>query len=179
MSENTAWSTGVRVGWLVTPTILSCVDGGFTQANFSGMNINGDVFFNGTPLETVAAHTYDGWFLGSGAEAALPVFGKGWFARVEYRYSEYERASLPAFNVPALGGGISDVITVRPTAETVRTGLSVQIQLGFTSGRGQVIAAEEPHRGPIHHRQSWGYYDEASARDRGADYTRCWPGSGS
>ena len=94
------------------------------RQNFSGVNINGDAFFNlGRPLETVAAHTYDGWFLGSGVEAALPVFGRGWFARVEYRYSEYESASLPAFNVPALGGGISNVITIRPTVQTVRTGL--------------------------------------------------------
>lgn len=124
MSENSAWAAGARVGWLVTPNILSYFDAGFTQAHFSGMNINGDAWFNpGRPLTTVAAHNYDGWFLGSGVETAMPFLGNGWFGRVEYRYSEYESASLPAINVPALGGGISDVITIRPIVQTVSTGL--------------------------------------------------------
>ncbi len=86
-SMNNAWAVGGRAGVLVTPKFLTYFDGGYTQANF------GQVNFVGTAL-TMAANTYDGWFIGSGFEYSFD-FLPGLFLKTEYRYSTYSTANLP------------------------------------------------------------------------------------
>lgn len=124
MKEDTAWATGVRGGWLLTPQILNYYDGGFTRAHFSGvglaLNLTG--FPSGTQ-SMLPSNTYSGWFLGSGLEMALPMLGNGWFARAEYRYSEYGSATLTEMWTPANGGGVKDFVTIHPYVQTVRTEL--------------------------------------------------------
>lgn len=112
MTENSAWAVGVRGGWLLTPAVLNYYDAGFTQAEFSGANLSG--------VANLPSHTYDGWFFGSGLETALPFLGNGWFARVEYRYSTFDKTTLPE-NLVA--GGLRDTITVEPNVQTVRVEL--------------------------------------------------------
>jgi outer membrane immunogenic protein len=84
-----AWAVGGRVGYLITPSILTYVSGGYTQARISGA----DLFVPSAPLITgsnIAAQTSSGWFLGSGYE-----YNIGWlpglFWRTEYRLAEYDR----------------------------------------------------------------------------------------
>jgi outer membrane immunogenic protein len=122
MTENSAWATGVRGGWLLSPQVLNYYDVGFTQAHFSGVNLAGNLSFSrpGT-VATIPSHTYSGWFLGSGLEAALPFFGSGWFARVEYRYSEFGSTNLTEVFVP--GAGVKDIVTMHPYVQTVRSEL--------------------------------------------------------
>ena len=112
MSERSSWAAGLRGGWLITPTILSYYNVAFSQANFSSANMSG--------VATLGSHTYNGWFLGSGLEAALPFLGNGWFARVEYRYATYKSANISEV---AASGAVLDVITVNPVVQTVRTEL--------------------------------------------------------
>ena len=121
LTENWAWAGGVRAGWTVTPQILSYYDVGFTQAAFSGVGLTGNTSANlGAPVANLGSHTYNGWFLGSGLEMALPFIGRGWYGRVEYRYSEYENANIPEL---ATGGGVRDIVAIRPNLQTVRTEL--------------------------------------------------------
>lgn len=37
--ESAAWAVGARAGWLITPAILTYIDGGFTQARFDALNV--------------------------------------------------------------------------------------------------------------------------------------------
>ncbi len=39
MTENWAWAVGARIGWLITPELLSYVNGGYTQAHFSSADM--------------------------------------------------------------------------------------------------------------------------------------------
>jgi len=91
---------------------LSYYDIAFSQANFSGANLNG--------VSTVGSHTYNGWFLGTGLETALPFFGNGWFARIEYRYATYKNSNI---NNVLASGAILDVMNVNPVVQTIRTEL--------------------------------------------------------
>jgi opacity protein-like surface antigen len=43
----------------------------------------------------IDAHTYGGWFLGSGFEYAVSILPTGFFLKSEYRYSTYQAADLP------------------------------------------------------------------------------------
>jgi outer membrane immunogenic protein len=103
------WAVGGRAGVLVTPRFLTYFDGGYTQARFDGVNYNSNVL--GVPLGgtvSLAAQTYNGWFIGSGFEYAfdwLPI--SGLFLKTEFRYSQYggNGVSVP-LTATAAGGGV-------------------------------------------------------------------------
>jgi outer membrane immunogenic protein len=109
--ETRAWYVGPRIGYLVTPNLLTYFDGGYTATRFSQVNyINtGTAAFLGFPTGSATgaflpAHTYNGWFLGAGTEYALnfswlPIHGLFW--RNEVRYASYRSANIATF----CGGG--------------------------------------------------------------------------
>jgi outer membrane immunogenic protein len=107
-SESSTWAAGGRAGFLVTPRFLTYLDGGWTQARFSGVNYNLAIAGGGPTGLSLAAQTYNGWFLGSGFEYAfdwLPI--PGLFLKTEYRYAQY--GGNGGVNVPitgAAGGGL-------------------------------------------------------------------------
>jgi outer membrane immunogenic protein len=98
-TESGAWYAGGRLGYLVTPSLLTYVDGGYTQTHFDAVSLFGTPFV--PPFATGAvlpARTYNGWFLGGGVEYALnmqwiPISGLFW--RTEYRFAQYQAADLP------------------------------------------------------------------------------------
>jgi outer membrane immunogenic protein len=99
--ESGAWSVGARAGVLLTPRVLTFFDGG-----------------------TLAAETYNGWFLGSGFEYSfdwLPIHGL--FLKTEYRYAQYggNGVSIPMSGFPA-GFGIATLNSQKAT-EMVSTEL--------------------------------------------------------
>ena len=112
MSERSSWAAGLRGGWLITPGILSYYNVAFSQANFSGANLSG--------VATLGSHTYNGWFLGSGLETALPFLGNGWFARDRVSLCDLQERQHFG-GVPS--GAVLDVITVNPVVQTIRTEL--------------------------------------------------------
>jgi len=115
--ENSSWAVGGRVGWLVTPDILSYWNGGYTEAHFDAINLVDQAGF--TPQGTIPGTTYHGWFLGGGVETRvtfLPISGLFFFT--EYRYSTYNKDSFPSFTVPTTN------ITIRPYTQTVVSGLT-------------------------------------------------------
>lgn len=119
--ENGAWSVGGRIGYLVTPALLSYFDGGYTQTTFGPQNFT---FLNsGLPVGTfISSATYGGWFAGGGLEYALdfswlPIHGLYW--RNEYRFADYS-----AKDVPLLGtsGGLFAQHTT-PYVQTITSSL--------------------------------------------------------
>jgi outer membrane immunogenic protein len=111
------WAAGARAGVLVTPKFLTYFDGGYTQANFSQVNLQ---LANGAPTVPqtfVGANTYNGWFIGSGFEYSFD-FLPGLFFKTEYRYSTYNTANLPVL-VSATGAPFgTPAISVNSTKYT-------------------------------------------------------------
>jgi outer membrane immunogenic protein len=133
MKETSAWAVGARVGWLVTPEMLTYFNGGYTRAHFSAADMIQNVFpATGTPFSSVPSQTYSGWFLGSGVEAKLPWFGNGWFARTEYRYASYGSKTLP--DVCTIGGCVAGtpvaLVSIHPYVQTVRSELVYKFNWG-------------------------------------------------
>ena len=75
---------GARVGAKVGPQMLLYAKGGYTNAKF-------DVLSNDGTREYREDIDADGWRIGAGAEYALSERA---FAKLEYRYSNYERAEI-------------------------------------------------------------------------------------
>jgi outer membrane immunogenic protein len=114
-----AWAVGGRIGYLITPSILTYASAGYTEARFSGA----DLFVPTAPPITttlsVPARTYSGWFLGGGYEYNLGWL-PGLFWRTEYRFAEYDRRSRDL-----LQSGVPTGITVdsKPFVQTIRSEL--------------------------------------------------------
>ena len=82
-----AW-VGGRIGYLVTPNLLTYVSGGWANARYSSINFVGNA-------ATLPSHTYGGYFVGGGAEMSLsPWLPTGFFLRTDYKVSTYRPADL-------------------------------------------------------------------------------------
>jgi outer membrane immunogenic protein len=107
--ESSTWAVGGRAGVLVTPRFLTYFDGGYTQARFDGVNYNFAIAGGGPSGVSLAAQTYNGWFIGSGFEYAfdwLPI--SGLFLKTEFRYSQYGGNGT---NVPLTGSVLGIPVT--------------------------------------------------------------------
>lgn len=129
--ESNAWYVGGRLGYLITPTVLTYVNGGYTQTRFDAMT-----FFTATvPSVTtglgIPAHTYNGWFLGGGVEYALsgiiPIHGLFW--RTEYRFAQYQTADVPVITV-ATGAPFGVAEHMQKYTQTVTSGLVWRFNFG-------------------------------------------------
>ncbi len=128
MKETSAWSVGGRLGWLLTPDIMTYVNGGYTQAHFSDADMIVNFGGVGTAFSTVPSQTYSGWFVGTGLETRLPWFGNGWFARAEYRYASYGSKTLP--DIVNATGLPTRLVTIEPVVQTVRSELVYKFNPG-------------------------------------------------
>jgi outer membrane immunogenic protein len=125
-----SWAAGGRVGWLVTPQLLTFVSGGYTQARFSGVdyaNLNGPVDVS------LSAATYSGYFIGSGVE-----YNFGWHPsltwRTEYRFADYSSKDVAEFRT-STGALTGNVSRNHPYVQTIRSELVWRFNLG-----GPVVA---------------------------------------
>jgi outer membrane immunogenic protein len=124
--ESSAWAVGGRIGYVIAPMVLGYVNGGWTEARFDEIDevtVRGVATGNAFP-----AHTYQGWFLGSGFEYAftwLPI--NGLFLRSEYRYSSFQRDDLTQFHIatgaPAGNAGLGSVLHAQKQVQTITTSL--------------------------------------------------------
>jgi outer membrane immunogenic protein len=117
IKQNWAWFAGARAGYLITPDVLAYLSGGFTQSRFSDVH-----FFNfGIASQPVAdmmlATTYNGWFIGGGAEAMIPWF-PGLSLKSEYRFADYGSKDVPILNQPSVAS-----VNIHPFVQTIRTAL--------------------------------------------------------
>jgi outer membrane immunogenic protein len=152
-----SWAAGGRLGYLITPSLLTFVSGGYTQAEFSGV-----AYANGftttamvvtVPQATIAlstqgqaglgvgSHTYDGFFIGGGAEYALGWL-PGLFWKTEYRYADYRSVTqnvICAICTAASPGPVGLTGLAERTRTTVQT-IRSELVWRFNWGGGPVVA---------------------------------------
>jgi outer membrane immunogenic protein len=128
MKQTSAWAVGGRIGWLATPQILTYVNGGYTQARFSDVDLTS--VFGGPVVATLAAQRYNGYFIGGGVEY---MFAPGWFAKTEYRYADYRSRDIQIINAAGLPIGFSE--RIHPYVQTIRSELVYKFNWG-----GPVVA---------------------------------------
>jgi len=92
-----SWAVGGRIGYVVTPALLTYFNGGWTQSHWKQVNWFGNdptVGSFGTFAGLVLpSQTRDGWFIGGGTEYSfanswLPIRGLFW--KNEVRFSEFQ-----------------------------------------------------------------------------------------
>jgi len=124
-TETNAWYVGGRLGYLINPSFLTYVDGGYTQTRFT---LGGEFStLTGAPIAFgFPNYTDSGWFLGSGFETSLasmlPGLPAGLFLRTEYRYSSFKAANdlvVAAPAIPAAGSAEN----IKPQVQSVMTSL--------------------------------------------------------
>jgi outer membrane immunogenic protein len=116
--QDSAWAVGGRLGYTLTPTILTYVNAGYTQARFGGIDFVSQS--NGAPTNLqIGANTYSGWFVGSGFEYNLG-FLPGLFWRNEYRFAQYNRDNLAILQSGTPNG---DSLSSEKTIQTIRSEL--------------------------------------------------------
>jgi outer membrane immunogenic protein len=124
--DQTNWAAGVRLGYLIAPTVLSYVNGGYSGGQFSGATLTPFVGAGpGALTTTTGSFSRNGWFVGGGVENNLNIFGitaPGWFMKTEYRASYFNRATLAETTV-ATGVLNGQSVTFKPFVETVMTSL--------------------------------------------------------
>jgi outer membrane immunogenic protein len=104
--ENDAWYIGGRIGYLVTPALLSYFDAGYTETTFGQQSLS--VLATGASAGAfLPSTTYHGWFAGGGLEYALnfswlPIHGLFW--RNEYRFASYDSKDPQVLGPGALPG---------------------------------------------------------------------------
>ena len=82
------WGAGGRLGYVVFPQLLAYVSGGYTQARFGAI-------LNCASCDiAIDAHTYKGWFLGTGYEYNLGWLSPNLFWKTEYRFSTFKKDTL-------------------------------------------------------------------------------------
>ena len=153
IKQRWAWAAGVRGGYLVNPAVLSYFSAGFTQARFSSPTLtSGGLGIQG--FDTFEAHTYNGWFLGSGFEAMLPGM-PGWTVKTEYRFSDYGSTDLTIFN--RAGAPTTNVVNIHPFVQTVRAEVAYKFGWGRDALGSSAMAYAPPSPAPA--RYSWtGFY---------------------
>jgi outer membrane immunogenic protein len=125
LKQNSAWSVGGRIGYLVVPQFLTYFSGGYTEANFRGST--GVCSFAGCGVAaTLPNHTFSGYFLGGGTEYAFSWFGPGWTIKSEYRLSEFSRDTF-GVTAPAAPGATA---TMRPFVQTITSELTYKFNWG-------------------------------------------------
>jgi outer membrane immunogenic protein len=142
---SSAWSVGGRVGWLVTPSLLTYFSGGYTEATFDRVDYHNVLLPPGPGVIVIAPppappalfidkRTYKGWFLGAGDEYALG-FLPGLFWKTEYRFSHFDTENIP-FRFAATGAqAFGDSLDSRKWVHTVRSELVYRFNWG-----GPVVA---------------------------------------
>jgi outer membrane immunogenic protein len=125
---SSAWSVGGRVGWLVTPSLLTYFSGGYTEATFDRTNFNSVILPATPPAFFIDKRTYKGWFLGAGDEYALG-FLPGLFWKTEYRFSQFDTETNP-LRVFTTGALFGDSIDSKKFVHTIRSELTYHFNWG-------------------------------------------------
>jgi len=130
--EDTAWGFGGRIGYLVTPSLLTYFEGGYTQAHFERVDL-ASVFAPGAATgSSIPDHNYSGWFIGGGVEYAFPWW-PGLFVRNDYRYAKYN----------------SDTLSVVTTATGVPTGTTLSSSKAIQTVRTELVYRFNPGLPPV------------------------------
>ena len=121
-TETNAWYVGGRLGYLINPSFLSYVDGGYTQTKFTQSGEFSTL--SGAPIAFgFPGFTDSGWFLGSGFEYALDLIPiHGLYLQTEYRFSQYQSRNLVEASLTT-GAPTGNLENTKPYVQTVTTAL--------------------------------------------------------
>jgi outer membrane immunogenic protein len=117
--EKSFWDVGARIGWLITPDILSYFSGGYSQAHFNGIALAPTAGF--TTMST-PSHNYGGWFTGAGIETKIASI-PGLYFNTEYRFTSYSNATLTIANSAGLANAAPINLKLQPSQQTVMSGV--------------------------------------------------------
>jgi outer membrane immunogenic protein len=129
LRDRGGWAFGGRIGYVVMPQLLTFFSAGFTQAKFDQINYLSNVAptIGAATGVSVAAQSYNGYFIGGGTEYAFGWF-PGLFWKTEYRYADYRIRSaseicgvVTAFCGPV--GPFGAVERMHPYVQTIRSEL--------------------------------------------------------
>jgi outer membrane immunogenic protein len=112
---SSSWAAGGRVGYVIMPNLLTYVSGGYTQAHFDAITCTG------CSTNVIDAHTYSGWFLGSGYEYGLTWASPNLFWKTEYRFSSYKKDTLQVLDF--CGDGCDGTLDSQKWVQTIRSEL--------------------------------------------------------
>src|SRR5215470_16014697 len=119
--QRSAWAVGARLGYLITPELLTYVGGGYSEARFSSATMFSVVLPVAAIGNMLPATTYSGWFLATGYEYNLGWL-PGLFWRTEYRYAQYDGKHIP-YIVTATGLQDTTGIFSEKFTQTIRSEL--------------------------------------------------------
>jgi outer membrane immunogenic protein len=151
IKQDWSFAAGARLGWLLTPEIMTYVNGGYSRAHFTSGSMVSFATFVGNPVPPggatgfeTQAFTANGWFLGGGVETAL---GNGFFWRNEYRYVYYRGQNLADLNVfaPTATRRLND-ISLKPEVQTFTTQIVYKLNGGAAAPGRIEAAAKAPVR---------------------------------
>ena len=119
--ERWAWSVGARLGYLIAPHVLTYVSGGYREAHFDRVDLFNEFLPTSSLDRSIPAHSYTGWFIGSGFEYGLSWF-PGLFLKTEYRYAQFSADRLTEF-VTSTGAATTTSFDSKKFEQTIRTEL--------------------------------------------------------
>ena len=112
---SSTWAVGARLGYVIMPNLLGYVSGGYTQARFD------EILACAGCSTAIDAHTYSGWFLGSGYEYGLTWASPNLFWKTEYRFASYKNDTLQVLDF--CGDGCGGTIDSQKWVQTIRSEL--------------------------------------------------------
>jgi outer membrane immunogenic protein len=124
-----SWAVGGRIGWVPfqAQQLLVYMSGGYTQARFDAVDLF--VAVNGaSTTQSLAKHTYSGWFLGSGYEYGIGLM-PGLFWKTEYRFADYSADVVPIV-VTATGAPTVSSLDSHKYVQTIRSELVWRFNFG-------------------------------------------------
>lgn len=127
---SSTWAVGGRIGWLVSPNLLTYFSGGYTESTFDRVNLAN---IGLVADQYIPGQTYSGYFIGSGIEYAVG-FMPGLYVKTEYRFSDFNAATITGRSIAT--NAVIDEYDVHKYTHTVRTTLSYK----FNFGGGAVVA---------------------------------------
>jgi|SRR4051794_12299137 outer membrane immunogenic protein len=134
-----SWAVGGRIGYVALPGLLTYVNGGWTEANFTQANFV-DAFVGLPTGISLPSQRRDGWFLGGGTEYAFN-FLPGLFLKSEYRFADFDKHDSTYFCNGIGGCGVAGPLPVvdrsRVFVQTITTELVYRFNwsgVGATGG---------------------------------------------
>jgi outer membrane immunogenic protein len=122
MNADLHWiaSARLRVGYLLTPSLMGYVTGGGAWANigYSGVATNNG---NGYLVNFNSSSTQAGYVAGAGLEWMMT---DNWTVRAEYLYYQFGKGLNVDATQPAAGGFPSNLVWSKPTISVAQAGLS-------------------------------------------------------
>jgi outer membrane immunogenic protein len=114
-----SWAVGGRIGYVALPGLLTYVNGGWTEANFTATNFV-DAATGAASGIVLPSQRRDGWFLGGGTEYAFN-FLPGLFLKSEYRFADFDNHDTSLLCGAAVCGGAGTIHSIDRSRVFVQT----------------------------------------------------------